>query len=93
MKTVNVLSIDAWAYGSEEERGWNWNNWFKVGTVDLDDVPISEEGKLQWFVSQGYASERALRECYIDDDQYNYVLTVTATGEPLFAIAYGEAYD
>ena len=35
MTMVNVLSIDAWADG---EDGWAWNNWHKVGTVDLDDV-------------------------------------------------------
>ena len=31
-KTINVLSIDAWADG---EDGWHWNNWHKVGTCDL----------------------------------------------------------
>lgn len=86
MATVNVLSIEAWAYGDE----WSWNSWHKVGTCDLDTLPDNESGQLAWFVSEGYANERALTECYIDDDQYNFVLTVKATHEPLFAIAYGE---
>jgi hypothetical protein len=86
MSTVSVLSIDAW--GSEE--GWNWNNWFKVGSVDLENLPESDSGLLAWFVSEGYVNEKALTECEIDDDQYNYVLTVKETHEPLFAIAYGE---
>lgn len=88
MTMVNVLSIDAWADG---EDGWTWNNWYRVGSVDLDDVPVSDDGKLQWFHSHGYVNARALTECEIDDDQYNYVIRVRETGEPMFAIAYGEA--
>lgn len=88
MATVNVLSIDAWADG---DGGWTWNNWHKVGECDLDTLPEDEAGKVVWFVSEGYASARALTECFIDDDQYNFVLTVRSTFEPLFAIAYGES--
>ena len=85
--TVNVLSIDAWADGSE---GWTWNMWYNVGRCDLDTLPKTNGGLLAWFVQEGYVNEKALTQCVIDDDQYNYVLTVKATGEPLFAIAYGE---
>lgn len=90
MATVNVLSIDAWADGPEGERGWTWNNWFKVGTCDLDTLPSDDAGKLAWFVSEGYVNGRALTECEIDDDQYNYVICEIKTGMPLYAIAYGE---
>lgn len=88
MSVVNVLSIDAWADGAD---GWIWNNWHKVGSVDLDDVPTSDQGKIQWFHSQGYVTERALTECEIDDDGYNFVIVSRETWEPLYAIAYGEA--
>lgn len=88
--TVSVLSIDAWAEGPEEEKGWTWNNWFKVGTCDLETLPESDTDQIRWFVDQGYVNSRAIKECEIDDDQYNYVIRVIETGEPLFAIAYGE---
>ena len=91
MSTVNVFSIDAWADGPEEYRGWTWNNWFKVGTCDLDTFPESDTDRLAWFVSEGYVSERALTECEIDDDQHNFVIVNAETREPLFAVAYGEA--
>jgi hypothetical protein len=87
---VSVLSIDAWADGPESERGWTWNNWFKVGTCDLENLPESGPDQLAWFVSEGYVNAKALTECEIDDDQYNVVIRVIKTGEPLFAIAYGE---
>lgn len=88
---VSVLSIDAWADGPEEERGWTWNNWLKVGTCDLSTLPETDAEKLGWFISQGYVNEKARTECEIDDDQFNYVIRVIETGEPLYAIAYGEA--
>jgi hypothetical protein len=88
-KIARVLSIDAWAQGPEEERGWQWNQWHKVGTVDLSTLPESDADLLAWFVSEGFVNEKALIECEIEDDQYNYVLTVKDTGEPLYAIEYG----
>ncbi len=91
-QVVSVLSIDAWAYGPEEERGWTWNNWFKVGTCDLSNAPKTDAEWLTWFVSEGYVNAKALTDCEIDDDQYNVVIRVIETGEPLFAVAYGEAH-
>jgi hypothetical protein len=88
---VNVLSIDAWADGPEEERGWAWNSWHKVGSADRSTLPESDADLLAWFVSEGYVNAKALTECEIDDDQYNYVIRVIETGEPLYAVAYGEA--
>ena len=32
MNTLKVLSIDAWREGSS----WQWNQWFNVGTIDID---------------------------------------------------------
>ena len=86
MSTVNVLSIDAWADG---ECGWHWNNWFKVGTVDVETLPESDSDLLAWFVTHGFVNDKALTECEIDDDQYNYLIRVKESGEPLFAIEYG----
>ena len=91
MKIVNVLSIDAWADGPEDEQGWNWNAWYKVGACDLDTLPEDDAALLAWFVAEGYVNARALTECRIDDDQYNYVICVKETSEPLYAIAYGES--
>ena len=33
IQTFPVLSIDAW--GNSEE-GYEWNQWFHVGSIDLD---------------------------------------------------------
>lgn len=86
---ARVLSIDARADGSEEGC-WTWNNWHKIGTVDLSTLPESDADLLAWFVSKGYVNEKALTECEVEDDQFNYVLIVKDTGEPLYAIEYGE---
>lgn len=84
---ANVLSIDAWADGDE---GWSWNSWSKAGEVNLDEFPRSEVDRIEWFVEQGYAHPDPWGVFAIDDDMYNYVLQVAETGQPLFAVAYGE---
>jgi hypothetical protein len=90
-KIASVLSIDAWADGPEEDRGWTWNAWYKIGTCDLDTLPqATGEDTLSWLISEGFATEEARNACEIEDDQYNLVMVDRETREPLIAIAYGE---
>lgn len=91
-ETVSILSIDAWADGSE---GWNWNAWYKVGECEIDKVPENLHEMIKVLQDQGVLRSD-LTDCQIDDlsfddDQYNKVLCGPG-GEPLYAIAYGEAY-
>lgn len=83
---LTVLSIDAWADGD----GWGWNSWSKVGEADESFCDLSDESKLDWFVSQRYLSKRYKHECIVIDDGHNYVLTIIESGEPLYAVEYGE---
>lgn len=57
------------------EGGWTWNNWHLVGTAPDD-----------WAHLPARALLRKLR-----DEGYNIVVNLRATGEPLLALAYGEA--
>jgi hypothetical protein len=87
---VSILSIDAWADG---EDGWTWNMWHKVGTVAVNVCDLPEVEILAYLIAEGYLTERARTECTIEDDQYNVVVANKATGEPLYALAYGELQD
>lgn len=83
-----VLNIDAW--GNQED-GFEWNDVRRSGTVEL--APDATHADiLQAMVDAGFLNDKALTECVIDDDQYNYVVTVKETREPLFAIEYGSKY-
>lgn len=72
---------------------WTWNNWHKVGSCDLSELPTGNDdvGILQYMCDNGFLKATALTECEIDDDQYNYVVIERTSGMPLYAIAYGEA--
>lgn len=87
MSEVTILSIDAW--GNQDD-GYDWNNWYKVGSVAVEicDKPHAEI--LQYLFEEGLITLRGMKECEIEDDQYNLVIQDKNTGEPLFAIAYGE---
>jgi hypothetical protein len=78
-----VLSIDAW--GNQED-GYEWNQWFDVGTIEID-INAGEPIILQTMVDAGYITQ--LEGATIDDDQYNLVICDKKTNEPLFAIEYG----
>ena len=89
-KTVNILSIDAWRNYSS----WEWNNWFKVVTFDLeaDGSLLDSPRKLfRWLRVNGYLSVSSKGNVMVDDDQYNVVICDRRNGRPVFAIAYGEA--
>jgi hypothetical protein len=87
-KTINVLSIDAWAEG---EDGWTWNNWHKVGTCALATCGLPPAEIIAFMVDEGYLRAGAADRCEVDDDQYNMVILDADTREPLFALEYGPA--
>jgi hypothetical protein len=86
-KQVSILSIDAWADGDD---GWNWNQWYKVGSVDVTMCDKKEPEILAFMVAEGFLKSKALECCYVEDDQYNMVVCDKETHEPLYALAYGE---
>ncbi len=86
---MRVLSIDAWR---DSEDGWQWNAWYKVGTIAKSELERieREEGFLKWYIINGYVDEKFPLE--IDDDGYNIVVQDKETSEPLLAIEYGNCY-
>lgn len=54
VKEVTILSIDAWRNGP----GWDWNNWFKVGKIDLATVVTLKTNRkiLRYMRKEGYLS-------------------------------------
>lgn len=82
-QTYKVLSIEAW--GNKEE-GYDWNNWFNVGTVDID-LETDDQSIMQAMLDAGYITNT--HGGYVNDDQYNLVICDKETHEPLFAIEYG----
>ncbi len=85
-RTINILSIDAWAEG---DNGWTWNAWHKVGTCPLATCDLPPADIIAYMIAEGYLTERATNLVEVFDDQYNTVIVDGATGEPLFALEYG----
>ena len=88
MKTLNILSIDAW----RENNSWNWNNWFLIGTISEDEfTEISKSNRklLKYMRNEGYLSDQSKGKISIEDDQYNIVFCDKRSGRPLYAIEYG----
>ena len=83
MNAYNVISIDAW--GNAED-GYDWNNWYNVGTIDVD-INAPEQAILQAMVDAGFITKTD--GGMVEDDLYNLVIKDAKTGEPLFAIEYG----
>ncbi len=86
--TLNILSIDAWRYGDE---GWNWNAWYKVGSIDRATLATLDTNRklLRYMREHGFLSSGSAGRVAVDDDQYNVVIVDKGTREPLFAIEYG----
>ena len=89
-KGYPILSIDAWADG---EDGWTWNNWDKVGVLEDAALLDNEDALIDWFITEGFLKDTAKGKVYVDDDQYNLVITDEETHEPLFAVEYGSHED
>jgi hypothetical protein len=83
-KTFPVLSIDAW--GNLED-GYEWNQWFNVGTIDLD-LDAEDRQIIQAMVNAGYLTQQGLDVCDVEDDDYNLVIVDRETREPVYAIEY-----
>lgn len=78
-----VLSIDAW--GNQEE-GYDWNNWFKVGFIDLSLKDTNQEIIEKMYVN-GFITNTTGGE--VEDDGHNWVIVDKKTRAPVFAIEYG----
>ena len=85
LKTFPVLSIDAW--GNPED-GYEWNQWFHVGTIELN-LDAENREIIQAMVNAGYLTPKGLDVATVEDDGYNLVIIDKETGEPAFAIEYG----
>jgi hypothetical protein len=83
MNTYKVLSIDAW--GNKDD-GFEWNQWFNAGTIDLAD--LNDNDAIIWAM---YKNDfiNSVNGADIEDDGYNVVIVDEKTREPLFAIEYG----
>ena len=87
---MKVLSIDAW----NDNNGWSWNNWFKVGEISKAEFEAlkSDKAIATWFKDNGFTTSDDMRQITIEDDQYNIVICEKKGGKPLFAIEYGPEY-
>lgn len=87
IQTFPVLSIDAW--GNPEE-GYEWNQWFHVGSIDLD-LKNEDQDIIQLMIDEGYLKEGSKDLGEVEDDGFNIVILNKVTREPLFAIEYGSS--
>jgi hypothetical protein len=87
LQTFPVLSIDAW--GNPEE-GYEWNQWFHVGSIDLD-INNEDQDVIQLMIDGGYLKEGSKGLGEVEDDGFNLVILDKTTREPLFAIEYGSS--
>ena len=85
IQTFPVLSIDAW--GNQED-GYEWNNWHKVGMIDLD-LNQPDQNLIQTMIDAEYLKPASIDLAAVEDDGYNIVIVDKKTGEPVFAIEYG----
>ena len=85
IQTFPVLSIDAW--GNETD-GYEWNQWFHVGSIDLD-LDAENRDIIRAMVNAGYLTQQGLDVCDVEDDGFNIVILDKETREPVFAIEYG----
>jgi hypothetical protein len=89
--SVRILSIDAWRDGD----GWQWNNWFRVGSITLAELVLLDTPRKQigYMRRMGYLSAKSAGRVRVDDDgSLNLTFLDRGTEEPLFAIEYG-AHD
>lgn len=90
---MNILSIDAW--GNQDD-GFEWNAWYKVGTISLVEFEAldTDAKRVEYMCDEGYLRDAARRPgCVeVEYDQYNVVFCDGDTGQPLFAIEYGNCY-
>jgi len=78
-----VLSIDAW--GNQED-GYDWNDWHKVGYIDISLKDTHQEIIQKMYVN-GFISNTTGGE--VEDDGHNWVIVDKSTRAPVLAIEYG----
>ena len=83
---MRILQIDAWRNGS----GWDWNNWFNIGSMERDDFEKLDNNRklLRWLREADILSASSVGKLYVDDDGYNLVICKRGTDRPLIAIEY-----
>ena len=84
---MNILSIDAW----REAGSWTWNAWYKVCTAPDTWAHLPARALLHRLRADGYGLPAG--SVRVEDDGYNRVICMRATGEPLLALAYGESLN
>jgi hypothetical protein len=84
---VNVLRIDAWRNCGN---GWEWNDWRKVGRIDVSVCDLPARALLKVMRDEGYLPAYSAGRVAVEDDGYNVVIVQRSDNMPLFAIAYGE---
>lgn len=82
---MRVLSIDAWR---EAEGGWTWNNWFNIGEAPKEVADYKPRKLLKW-LRNNIKCNLPPGHLSIEDDGYNIVIKHRHTGEPLYALEYG----
>ncbi len=85
---VKLLSVEGW-------RGcdglWFWNQWYTVDSaLDISEAGTTPRKLFKYLREGGYLSERSKGKLRLHDDGYNLVIECRGTGEPLFALCYGE---
>jgi hypothetical protein len=73
--------------GKLEDRVYEWNQWFNVGSIDLD-LDAEDRDIIRAMVNAGYLTALALESAEVEDDDYNLVIVDKETREPVFAIEY-----
>lgn len=88
---MKILSIDAWG---NNEGGYEWNNWFKVGTISKEDFEKLDSNRklIKYMRDEGFLSDCSKGKISIEDDQYNIVFCNKNNKRPIFAIEYGPEY-
>jgi hypothetical protein len=75
-------------HGVTKPDGYEWNQWFNVGSIDLD-LDAANHDIIRAMVNAGYLTSAALESAVVEDDDYNIVIVDMETREPVFAIEYG----
>ena len=92
---MKILSIDAWADGTDDEPSWTWNAWYKIGEISKDEFEaLDTDAKLiEYMIESGYIKPEARSIVHVEDDQHNIVFQdSTENYQPVFAIEYGNDY-
>lgn len=82
-----LLSVDAW----RDPDGWIWNNWYTLEEDIYIPENISDRALIKLFRDNlQVINDNSKGKVAIYDDGYNINLIARNTGEPLFALCYGE---